>query len=75
MLQVIAEKSIQEVFSVKKAAEKLCLSVPYIRNEIRDGNLKAKKVGRRVLVTSTALQQYLDNQPDWSPAAQNGEKK
>lgn len=58
-LEVITTNS-KKAFSVKEAAQETTLSVPYIRNEIRDGNLKAKRAGRRVLILSGDLQDYLN---------------
>lgn len=46
-------------YSVEEAAEQTTLSKSHIRNEIRDGNLKARKIGRRVLILKEDLQDYL----------------
>lgn len=34
------------------------LSVPFVRNEIRDGNLKAKKFGKRWLISRESAEEY-----------------
>ena len=54
---VTREKKI--AYSVEEAAEQTTLSKSHIRNEIRDGNLKARKIGRRVLILNEDLQNYL----------------
>ena len=47
-------------FSVKVAAEECGLSERTIHNAIKDGRLPALRVGRRVLVTAAALQDFLN---------------
>jgi excisionase family DNA binding protein len=47
--------------SVEEVAAQTSLSKAFVRNEIRDGNLTAKKAGRRVLVLDTDLKTYLEN--------------
>jgi excisionase family DNA binding protein len=74
MLETITETTKQIAYSVEQIAQKTTLSIPHLRNEIRAGKLRAKKVGRRVLVLDTELGRYLENQADWSPTAQNGDK-
>lgn len=49
-------------YSVAEAAERTSLSKPYLRNEIRDGNLKVKRFGRRVLILREDLQKYLSKE-------------
>jgi excisionase family DNA binding protein len=62
MLDTATTKPQQKVaYSVKEVAQQTTLSVPYIRNEIRDGNLKIKRAGRRVLVLDSDLKEYLEN--------------
>jgi excisionase family DNA binding protein len=46
-------------YSVEEVAEQTTLSKSHLRNEIRDGKLKARKIGRRVLILNEDLQAYL----------------
>lgn len=46
-------------FSVKSAAAQCDLSERTIHNAIKDGRLDALRVGRRVLITAAALEDYL----------------
>jgi len=65
----------KKAHSVKEAAKQFDASVPFVRNEIRNGNLKAKKIGRKVVVLDTDLQRYLENQPDWTPGESADQKE
>lgn len=65
MLKTITDQPIKKAHSVKAAAQQFDASVPFVRNEIRDGNLRAKKIGRKVVILDADLQLYLENQPDW----------
>ncbi len=60
----------KKAYSVKAAAEQFDASVPFVRSEIRIGNLRAKKVGRKVVILDADLQAYLENQPDWKPTTE-----
>jgi len=64
MLNTI-EQTVKKAHSVKAAAQQFDASVPFVRNQIRDGNLKAKKIGRKVVILDSDLQMYLENQPDY----------
>lgn len=46
-------------FSIRVAAEQSGLSERTLHNAIRDGRLTALRVGRRVLITTPALQDFL----------------
>ncbi len=46
-------------YSVEEISNQTTLSKAFLRNEIRAGNLKANRFGRRVLVLSENLQNYL----------------
>jgi excisionase family DNA binding protein len=70
MLETINQLN-RKAYSVKSAAELFDASIPFVRNEIRDGNLRAKKIGRKVVILDADLQMYLENQPDWKPTNQN----
>jgi excisionase family DNA binding protein len=58
MQQTITQKKI--AYSVEEISEQTTLSKAFLRNEIRAGNLKANRFGRRVLVLSENLQNYLN---------------
>ncbi len=60
MLNTIQQTN-KKTYSVKAAAQAFDASVPFVRNEIRDGNLRAKKIGRKVVILDTDLQNYLEN--------------
>jgi len=61
----------QKAYSVKTAAAQFDASVPFVRNEIRAGNLRAKKIGRKVVILDSDLQNYLESQPDYKQAEEN----
>lgn len=65
----------KKAMSVQSAALDIDVSVPFLRKEIRQGNLKAKKVGRRVLILNSDLQAYLESKEDWKPTNSNGDQK
>jgi excisionase family DNA binding protein len=50
-------------FSVDEAAMRAGLGRDRIYTAIRDGNLVARKFGRRTLITTDALRRFLDNLP------------
>lgn len=47
-------------YSVKTAAEECSLSERTIYNAIREGRLTPVRIGRRVLISPRALQEFLD---------------
>jgi excisionase family DNA binding protein len=53
--------------SVRTAAQMLDASESFVRGEIRQGKLKAKRFGARVSISVKDLEAYHDNQPDWTP--------
>ncbi len=53
-------------FSVRVAAEQCGLSERTIHMAIKRGGLKVMRVGRRVLITPTALENYLHGKTDKS---------
>jgi excisionase family DNA binding protein len=55
-------------FSVKVAAEQCGLSERTIHAAIKDGRLKVMRVGRRVLITVAALEDYLHGKSGGSKA-------
>lgn len=51
-------------YNLKEAAAETSLSVPFLRNEIRDGNIKVCRIGkgkRRIVILHHDLQTYLEN--------------
>lgn len=60
----------KKAHSVAEAAKQFDASIPFVRNEIRSGNLKAKKIGRKVIILDSDLQNYLENQPDYLPTGE-----
>lgn len=60
MLEAIAVKN-KKAYSIKEVSEETTLSVPFVRLEIKRGNLKAGKFGSRVLITENSLSEYLNN--------------
>lgn len=50
----------KKAYSVKEVSELTSLSTPFVRLEIKRGNLKAAKFGARVLVTDKSLSEYLE---------------
>ena len=77
MLQTVmevAEVSQKMAYSVEEFSGLTTLSKAYLRNEIRDGNLKAKKVGRRVLILQNHAEEYLNNFPNVEQKKNKGEK-
>jgi excisionase family DNA binding protein len=55
-------------FSVKTAAEQSGLSERTLHSAIKKGDLKVLRVGRRVLITPAALNDYLTSQTTTSNA-------
>ena len=64
----ISENKVNEfkpkmAYNLKEAAAETSLSVPFLRNEIKDGNLKICRIGkkkRRILILLQDLQDYLE---------------
>ena len=59
MFEVATVKS-KKAYSIREVSEETSLSQPYIRLEIKRGNLKAGRFGSRVLITEISLSRYLD---------------
>ncbi len=59
MFDVSTRKN-KKAYSIKEVSEETTLSVPFVRLEIKRGNLKAGKFGSRVLITENSLSQYLN---------------
>jgi excisionase family DNA binding protein len=73
MLQT-ATNTERKAYSVADVAEQTSLSKSFVRNEIRAGRLKAKNIQRRVIILDSDLQNYLENQPDWTPGESKDQK-
>jgi len=63
MLDIITEKT-KIAYSVEETAEQTSLSKAFLRLEIKRGNLKVKRFGRRVLIRDEDLREYLENGSD-----------
>lgn len=59
MIETITEKT-KRAYSIKDVAAETTLSIPFVRLEIKRGNLKAAKFGKRVLITAENLSRYLN---------------
>ena len=53
--------------SISGTAKSANLSTDFIRKEIREGRLEAKKAGRRTIITHAARDRWLANLPSISP--------
>ena len=56
----------QKAFSITKAASVAGIGRGLIFKEIKAGRLEAKKVGRRTLITSEAIDKWLSDLPSWN---------
>ncbi len=59
MFEITTGRS-KKAYSIKEVSEETSLSVPFVRLEIKRGNLKAGRFGSRILITESSLTQYLD---------------
>ncbi|MGI8555495.1 MAG: hypothetical protein ACR2LT_03960 [Pyrinomonadaceae bacterium] len=50
----------KHAYSIKEVSAETTLSVPFVRLEIKRGNLQAGKFGKRVLITAENLSRYLN---------------
>lgn len=48
-------------YSVEEISSQTTLSKAFLRNEIRAGRLKVKRIGRRVLILHEDLKAFLNN--------------
>lgn len=53
--------------SLKTAANRADVSIGYLRKEIRQGNLKAKKFGAKVSILEADFLKWLESKEDWQP--------
>ena len=59
MITTVSETKEKMAYSVEEISEQTTLSKAFLRNEIRAGNLKVQRFGRRVLILNEDLQAYL----------------
>ena len=52
-----------KIFSLAEAAKVMSVGRTFIFKEIRVGNLEAKRAGRRILITSDAIEKWLSKLP------------
>lgn len=50
-----------KVYNVKEVAELLKVTERYVRKIIKDGDLEAKKVARKYIITEEQLKKYLES--------------
>jgi len=62
---ITATTTNKRAHSIKNAAALIDVSVPFLRKEIKAGNLKAKHVSRRVLILDADLEDYLQSKEDF----------
>ena len=60
------QKTDRMALTIKESAAAIGVSPGHIRNHIKAGNLKKVKVGRRILITTEALRQWLERCADKS---------
>jgi hypothetical protein len=58
-------------YKVPSAAKKADLSETRLWDDIRRGNLRAKKAGRCTIILADELRRYLNNLPDRTPQQQS----
>ena len=54
----------KQAYSVHELARTLSLSTGFLRNEIKTGELKPTKFGRRILIMQKDLDAYIANKAD-----------
>lgn len=59
MMTTVSETKEKMAYSVDEISDQTTLSKAFLRNEIRAGNLKVNRFGRRVLILNDDLQAYL----------------
>ena len=63
-LTMVTEKLKKIAYSVEEISAQTTLSKAFLRNEIRAGNLKVKRCGRRVLILKDDLMDYLNGEKE-----------
>jgi len=51
-------------YAIRDAADAVGFSVDHLKKEIHAGRLKAKKPGRKYLISADALREWFDSLPD-----------
>ncbi len=69
MITDVTNTNRKMAYSVNEVSELTTLSKSFLRNEIRAGNLKVRKISRRILILNEDLTAYLNKE-----AVTNGEK-
>jgi len=54
----------RSAWSIREVARRNDLSAQFVRLEIARGKLRAKRIGRRVLIPVTAEKEWLENAPE-----------
>jgi excisionase family DNA binding protein len=72
MLDVTVYYVIQELYSVEQVAERLGLHVRTVRNYVRDGRLKAVRIGKQYRITRADLEALTGGPVPESPRAGAG---
>lgn len=68
----------EQVLTVKEAAEYLKLHEVVVRNYIRSGKIRASTIGRKYLITETAIKEFLtamEEQPKAKRSSREIKKK
>jgi hypothetical protein len=73
-MNLITEQD-KKAHSVREIGELWGVSESFLRGEIRKGNLRAKLVGRRVLVLASDAEEYFKSQGDWQPGVFQGARQ
>lgn len=50
----------ENMLTIKEVAEKLCVSIDTVRKLVKDGSLKATKVGFQIRIYESGVKEYLD---------------
>lgn len=58
---------IESAVDLQKASEITATAISTLRRKIKDGDLKARKHGARVVILRSDLDEYLQNLPVWTP--------
>jgi excisionase family DNA binding protein len=62
MTMTASETKEKMAYSVDEISEQTTLSKAFLRNEIRAGNLKVRRCGRRVLILKDDFMNYLNGE-------------
>ncbi len=63
------ENTTRDAAGIKETATIIGCSVPTIYREIADGNIRAKKLRGRTIITKEERERYLRDLPDFAGAA------